>query len=149
MKAYKKLNVANGIITGTRDIITVDADGVETVTIVNTYRWEYALKLAALEIQLLNTYAGTTDFPRPVTCNPDAMIEVDDLDEAGAVIGTHWEGDITGFVGELNGLPDELEGRFEVTIENYAFMDHDKFPATPKTFFATDGIPPTAGKILS
>ena len=75
------------------------------------------------------------------------MLQVEELDESGAVIGEHWEGNILGFLGDCNGLPSD-DGRLEVEMSNYVCMDLDKFPVMSTSFAFSLGVPPTAGKIL-
>jgi hypothetical protein len=83
---------------------------------------------AALEVQALNQYAGTPDFPRPVPCNPESAIP-------------------EGFLGLVNTPPD-ADGFVVVRIE-YDYFDLGKLPAPPQTFSFVFGRTPATGAIAS
>lgn len=147
MKVRIKLNKANAVITGTKEVTTFPVEGPATTETVDVLDWIPALKMAAQEIQLLNTFVGTPDFPLPVTSNPASMVWIEDELVGEVTNPAHWEGNILGFIGDCNGLPSD-DGRLEVEIANYSHMDLDRFPAMPTTFTFSEGLPPTAGKIL-
>lgn len=93
-----------------------------------TIDWIPALRLAALEIQDLNAYSGTTEFPRPIASNPDSVT-------------------VEGFLGCGNTPPTEDRGMVTVAIDEYEWLELDLFPAMPTTFSFAIGDPP-AGKII-
>jgi len=123
-----KLNPANGVVTGTKDVVTVDPEGVETTTTVDVIDWQPALIAAATEIQAMNAYAGTELFPEPVQSNPASET-------------------LEGYIGTANTPPID-NGMVTVKIENYNWMDLTLLPATPTTFTFVLGIPPQVGKFI-
>lgn len=82
------------------------------------------LRNVALEVQALNQFAGTPEFPRPIPCNPDSE-------------------QVEGFLGLVNTPPDPL-GRVNVRID-YEFLDLSFLPATPQTFTFILGKPDLTG----
>ena len=121
----------------------VDEDGIETVREIPQYRWEEAMQAAALEVQALNAYSGTADFPLPIPCNPAAMEYVEATeDEEGNVIEAHWQGNIEGFLGSVNTPPTAERGMVTVCIAEYAWLDMSLFPALPMTFSFVFGDAP-------
>jgi hypothetical protein len=112
-------------------------DGVETEVL--QYSWEGALRAAALEVQALNAYAGTKEFPFPIACNPGAMI----LNTETGV----WEGQIEGFLGQCNTPPTPDRGMVTVSLLEYEWIETALLPAMPTTFCIIVGDPPV-GKII-
>ena len=143
MQLIIKLNQSNAVPIASRFEII---DGIETE--VKQYSWEDALKAAALELQALNTYSGTKEFPISLPCNPAAMVWVPDLAiDAGGVEPAHWEGQIEGFLGTTNTPPTADRGLVTVSIAEYEWLDTALFPQMPTTFSITVGDAP-AGKII-
>ena len=95
------------------------------IDIVVKLKPEATLRDVALEVQALNAYAGTEEFPRPIPCNPDSE-------------------QVEGFLGLVNTPPDEM-GRVNVRID-YEFLDLSFLPAEPQTFTFILGKPDETGE---
>lgn len=93
-----------------------------------TVDWTPALVAAAYEIQALNAYSGTEEFPRPIKSNPDAA-------------------NVENFLGDFNTPPTPDRGMVTVSISDYEWIELNLLPAQPTTFAITVGDAP-AGKIL-
>jgi hypothetical protein len=89
--------------------------------------WRSALKITAEEIQLLNTYSGTENFPRPITSHPDADV-------------------VENFLG-MGNTPPSNDGMTTVVVGEYDYIDLSRLPAMPQTFTFIIGVPEQAGKI--
>ncbi len=123
-----KLNPANGVVTGTKDVVTVDSEGIETTTTVDVVDWRPALIAAATEIQAMNAFSGTDTFPEPVQCNPESET-------------------LEGYIGTANTIPID-NGMVTVRMNNYNWMDLTLLPGTPTTFTFVLGLPPQVGKFI-
>jgi hypothetical protein len=78
------------------------------------------LKDVVAEVQQLNSFFGTEQFPRPIPCNPEE-----------------------GTVGLVNTPPDE-NGYVNIRID-YEYLDLSFLPAQPTTFNFVIGKPATTG----
>ena len=94
------------------------------IDIVVKLKPEMTLRDVALEVQQLNQFAGTEEFPRPIPCNPDSE-------------------QVEGYLGLVNTPPDEM-GRVNVRID-YEFLDLALLPAIPQTFTFIIGKPAETG----
>jgi len=140
MELIVKLNAANAIQLDSIYTTILDPEGVETQIETKQYDWRPALVVAALEVQALNQYSGTTEFPTPIPCNPDAMTQ--------DVKTGEWSGEIERFLGLFNTPPTADRGMVTVSFPEYGWIELNLLPAQPATFTIVVGGAPV-GKIAS